>query len=127
MQVQGIDHATIRTPRLEQTRAFFEQVLGLRSGPAPSFAQRVVWLYADGRDVVHLVAAEASQAPATVGSINHFALRVADYEGALAELKAKGVPFETDATPGGELRQIYLTDPNGVRIELNCPGPGARR
>ena len=125
MQVTGIDHATIKTPKLEETRAFFEQVLGLAVGPTPDFAMPVIWLYAGGHDVVHLVEARTEQAPSEVASINHFALRIADYDQAIAALKKAGVAFDTEATPGGELKQIYLTDPNGVRIELNCPGPGA--
>jgi catechol 2,3-dioxygenase-like lactoylglutathione lyase family enzyme len=124
MRVLGIDHATIKTPLMAETRAFFEQVLGLTAGPAPAFDHPVCWLYAEGRDVVHIVGAERSQAPSQSASINHFALRIGDYEGAVAELRRSGVAFETDTTPGGELRQIYVTDPNGVRVELNCPGEG---
>jgi catechol 2,3-dioxygenase-like lactoylglutathione lyase family enzyme len=122
MQVLGIDHATIKTPKFEATRAFFEQVLGLKQGPTPAFKMRVCWLYAGGHDVVHLIEADEAQTPSEAASINHFALRIADYDQAVADLKAKGVAITTAATPGNELKQIYLTDPNGVRIELNCPG-----
>jgi len=125
MQVLGIDHATIRTPKLDETRSFFERVLGLKTGPTPAFKERVIWLYsAEGHDVVHLIEAKAKQAPSASSSINHFALRIADYDRTVAELQAQGIAIETEATPGNELRQIYLTDPNGVRIELNCPGRG---
>src|SRR4051812_43185306 len=124
MRVCDLDHAAIKTWRLEQTRAFFVEVLGLKVGPRPDFAFRGYWLYAGDRDVVHLVETEAPKAPSAVASINHFALRVADFDAALAHLTARGVPFETEETPGGELRQLYLTDPNGVRIELNAPGGG---
>jgi catechol 2,3-dioxygenase-like lactoylglutathione lyase family enzyme len=126
MKVLGIDHATIKTAKLDETRAFFEDVLGLKVGATPDFDMPVCWLYAGGRDVVHLIGAGTPQAPSSQASINHFALRIADYDQAIATLNAKGVPFETETTPGGELKQIYITDPNGVRIELNCPGPGSR-
>lgn len=122
MQVLGIDHATIKTPNLDETRRFFEEVLGLKVGPAPAFDHPVYWLYAGGRDVVHIVGAESPQKESQSASINHFALRIGDYDGAVSELNQRGVPFDTDTTPGGELRQIYLKDPNGVLIELNCPG-----
>lgn len=127
MRVLGIDHATIRTAKLDETRIFFEEVLGLKVGPRPDFDFPVYWLYAEDRDVVHLVEATAQQTPSTQASINHFALRVADYNQAMAALQAKGIPFDTATTPGGELKQIYITDPNGVRIELNCPGPGSQQ
>lgn len=122
MRVLGVDHAAIKTWRLEQTRAFFVEVLGLKVGPRPAFAVRGYWLYAGDKDVLHLVETEAPKAPSAVAAIHHVALRVADFDAALAHLTARGVPFELDETPGGELRQCCLTDPNGVRIELNAPG-----
>jgi catechol 2,3-dioxygenase-like lactoylglutathione lyase family enzyme len=124
MQVLRIDHATIFTPKLDETRAFFEDVLGLTVGPRPAFQGNVCWLYAGGRDVVHLVETDTAKEPSPSASINHFALRIADYDQALADLTSKQIAFETETTPGGELRQIYVTDPNGVRIELNSPGTG---
>jgi catechol 2,3-dioxygenase-like lactoylglutathione lyase family enzyme len=124
MQVLRIDHATIFTPKLDETRAFFENVLGLSVGPRPDFQGRICWLYAGGRDVVHLVETESAKQPSPSASINHFALRIADYDQAVADLTSKGIAFETETTPGGELKQIYVMDPNGVRIELNAPGGG---
>ncbi len=122
MEVIGLDHAAIKTARLEETRRFFEETLRLRVGPRPDFDFPGYWLYAGDRDLVHLVETEDAKGPSKAASINHFALRVADIDAAAAELRARGVAFERDDTPGGELRQLYITDPNGVRIELNAPG-----
>jgi catechol 2,3-dioxygenase-like lactoylglutathione lyase family enzyme len=124
MHVLDIDHAAIKTTRLEETLTFFVEVLGLRVGPRPNFKFNGAWLYADDKDVVHLVETEHDKLPSPAASINHFALRVADFDAALVRLRNLGVPFETDTTPGGELRQVYVTDPNGVRVELNAPGAG---
>jgi catechol 2,3-dioxygenase-like lactoylglutathione lyase family enzyme len=122
MRILDIDHAAIKTTRLEETRAFYVEVLGLRVGPRPAFDFDGAWLYAGDKDVVHLIETEHDKRPSPAASINHFALRVADFDAALARLRALGTPFETDTTPGGELRQVYVTDPNGVRVELNAPG-----
>ncbi|CAN5326267.1 VOC family protein [soil metagenome] len=124
MRVLDIDHAAIKTTRLDETLTFFVEVLGLRVGPRPDFKFDGAWLYAGEKDVVHLVETEHDKLPSPAASINHFALRVADFDTALAKLQELGVPFETDITPGGELRQIYVSDPNGVRVELNAPGAG---
>ena len=121
MRVLDIDHAAIKTARLAETRAFFVEVLGLRVGPRPAFDFAGTWLYAGDKDVVHLVEAEHDKLPSPAASINHFALRVADFDKALERLRDLGVPYEMDTTPGRELRQIYVTDPNGVRVELNAP------
>ncbi len=122
MHVLGIDHAAIKTARLAETQAFFVEVLGLRVGPRPAFDFAGAWLYAGDKDVVHLVETEHDKLPSPAASINHFALRVADFAKALERLRDLGVPYQMDTTPGGELRQIYVTAPNGVRVELNAPG-----
>ena len=122
MHVLGIDHAAIKTARLAETQAFFVEVLGLRVGPRPAFDFAGAWLYAGDKDVVHLVETEHDKLPSPAASINHFALRVADFDKALERLRDLGVPYQMDTTPGGELRQIYVTAPNGVRVELNAPG-----
>src|SRR5689334_18058758 len=62
MQVVALDHAAIKTDRLEETRRFFEEVLGLRVGPRPDFDFPGYWLYAGDRDVVHLVETDSGKA-----------------------------------------------------------------
>lgn len=47
--ILGIDHAAIKTARLEETQIFSVQVLGLRVGPRPSFGFNGAWLYADDK------------------------------------------------------------------------------
>jgi catechol 2,3-dioxygenase-like lactoylglutathione lyase family enzyme len=125
MQIRKLDHVAINTAKLAETQAFFVEVLGLTVGPRPQFDFNGVWLYAAGEDMVHLVEVDDPRAASTAAALNHFALRVIDYEQTVRSLQEAGVPFEAETTPGGELRQLYVTDPNGVRIELNAPGPGA--
>lgn len=125
MRVNRLDHVAIKTARLAQTQAFYETVLGLTVGPRPAFAFPGVWLYAGGEDVVHLVEVDDPRAASEQAALNHVALRIADHAAAIAHLQALGVPYEAKPTPGQELLQIYVTDPNGVRIELNVAGAGA--
>jgi catechol 2,3-dioxygenase-like lactoylglutathione lyase family enzyme len=125
MQVKRMDHAAIRTTKVAETQRFFETVLGLTAGPRPAFDFDGAWLYADGEDVVHLVAADADRVPSTQAALDHVALRIADHDAAIRRLEDLGIPYDARSTPGDELRQIFIFDPNGVRIELNTPGPGA--
>jgi len=55
MAIRGIDHINIGTHRLEETRAFFRDVLGLTEGWRPDFPFGGAWLYAGDGAVVHLV------------------------------------------------------------------------
>lgn len=120
--VRRLDHVAIKTRRLAESRDFYVEVIGLTLGPRPAFAFAGLWLYAGQDDVVHLVESDEDRADSVACGLNHFALQIADFDAARARLQDRGVPFETEVTPGGELKQIYVTDPNGVRVELNAPG-----
>jgi len=47
----------------------------------------------------------------------HFAIRVADLDGAVAELRGRGVPVG-DPSPVGPGRQTFVADPAGNTVEL---------
>jgi catechol 2,3-dioxygenase-like lactoylglutathione lyase family enzyme len=47
------------------------------------------------------------------------AFAASDFDALAARLAAAGVDAFLNETPDGALRQLFITDPNGVRIELN--------
>ena len=121
MSVGVLDHFNIRTRNLAATVRFYEDVLGLEKGPRPNFAFPGAWLYSEGRAVVHLVdvsPTDEAQKPDS-GVVHHVAFASRDFRGMKQRLQAQGVDFESREVPGGELWQIFVTDPNGVMIELN--------
>ena len=124
--IQSLDHVNIRTADLARTRAFFIDVLGLEEGWRPPFPFPGAWLYADGKDVVHLVGVEAPLGESAASSLDHFAFDIADYDEALRRVKATGLRFYELATPGTTVRQIFVKDANGVTIELNFKGAAPR-
>jgi catechol 2,3-dioxygenase-like lactoylglutathione lyase family enzyme len=117
--ISGLNHANILTARLDETVDFFVRVLGLEIGPRPDFPFDGAWLYAGGQPVIHLVTRE--QAPGASGALDHVAFTVADLDAALGRFDALGVRYRASAIPSGFGRQAFLTDPNGVRIELTEP------
>jgi catechol 2,3-dioxygenase-like lactoylglutathione lyase family enzyme len=118
--ISSLDHVNIRTAELDRTRAFFRDVLGLTEGWRPPFPFNGAWLYAGGRDVVHLVEVERPAQPSAGSSLDHFAFATDDYEDAIRRLDAAGATYRTTTTPGTTTRQIFVTELNGVTIELNC-------
>ncbi len=56
MIIQKLDHYTLRTEHVEETRRFLEEVAGLRVGPRPAFQFPGYWLYAGDTPLVHLAA-----------------------------------------------------------------------
>lgn len=123
MAVETLEHYTIRCRDLEATRAFYDNALGLKPGPRPDFNVPGYWIYCGGVPVVHLVeagneAAEVSGQHAT-GPIDHIAFRGTDRERMREHFSNLGLDFEENSVPGGRLHQIFLHDPDGIRIELN--------
>ncbi|RAK52867.1 VOC family protein [Phenylobacterium deserti] len=119
MTIRTVDHVNIATQDLTATRDFFVDVLGMAEGPRPPFDFRGYWLYADGRPIVHVQEAPAPVGPSTKSALNHVAFEIADYDAMIDRLETAGLTYVAKAVPGSDARQIFLFDPNGVRVELN--------
>ncbi|MDZ4777027.1 MAG: VOC family protein [Alphaproteobacteria bacterium] len=118
--ITGLNHANISTVKLEETRAFFVDVLGLKMGPRPDFPFAGAWLYVGDQAVLHIV--ERNKARTPDGALDHFSLTVGDFDAALAQLDSAGVPYVAQDIPDGFGRQAFLKDPNGVTVELTWTG-----
>lgn len=122
--VRGIDHINLRAPAelLEKLRRFYLDVIGLEEGPRPTFrsGSRGYWLYADGKPIVHLTTASDDDADApSTGRFNHVAFACADLSTTRSRLDAAGIPYRIDVVDTLEQVQLFLTDPAGIRVELN--------
>ena len=71
MTLHTPDHCAIRTTRLEETRRFYVDALGLEVGARPPLTVPGYWLYADGRPVVHLIECGARYAADVFGQPIH--------------------------------------------------------
>jgi catechol 2,3-dioxygenase-like lactoylglutathione lyase family enzyme len=126
MPVRGLEHVLVLTDDLEATRAFYCDVLGFEVGGRPALAFPGHWLYLDGSPCVHVAeraayaahAAEVGLARAT-GPIDHLAFAAEGHGSLLARIESAGVEVVSNDVPSAGIRQLFLDDPNGVRIELN--------
>ncbi len=118
--ITGLDHVNLRTGRLAETVAFFEEVLGLENRPEdrPDFGFSGAWLFAGDRAVVHLIETEADAEP-PAGALDHVAFRIDDFDGLLAELERRELPHRASGQPGNGVRQVFFREPNGVLIEIS--------
>lgn len=133
MQVSAIDHINIITDDLDGTAAFYEQVLGLTRGESPVAAATAgfkgAWLRdAAGNAIVHLVwkdperAFGADHIPGQpTAALHHVAFRCQGFAAAQERLSALGLEFRVNDGIAG-LRQIFVTDPNAINLELNFAG-----
>jgi hypothetical protein len=53
------------------------------------------------------------------GTIDHIALTCADFEGTKRRCEELGVDYRVNDRQFGDLRQVFITDPNEIRLELN--------
>ena len=119
MTIRGIDHINIGTPRLEETKRFFRDVLGLTEGWRPPFSFGGAWLYAGDTAVVHLVEIPEPKGPSADAALDHFAFRIDDLDGVVRRLDEAGIAYRLTDVPGSSTRQVFVRDLNGVNIELN--------
>jgi catechol 2,3-dioxygenase-like lactoylglutathione lyase family enzyme len=123
-----IHHVLVLTDDLDESRAFYADVLGLEVADRPPLAFAGLWLRLPGGEVcVHLAdrAEYHAHLPAlgmapVEGSLDHVAIRHEDYDELRARLEASGAEVVPNEVPG-VFRQLYVVDPNGVRLELNVP------
>ncbi len=116
-----LNHINIVTQKLDETRDFFVDVLGLSVGPRPDFPFPGHWLYAGGKAVVHLMSLDtAPGARGAISPLDHAAFEVADLNEAKRRLSERGIPFRENPIGPGR-GQLFLHDPNGVQIELGGP------
>ena len=132
MPLAFIEHFLIQSADIEATKDWWVNVLGLRVGPHPDFKFPVYWLYAGDRDVLHLTQGgsnvsdnrmkylgQSSQATEGSGVIDHIGFRATGLEATIAKLKSLGIDFKERQVNDQGLYQLFLFDPNGVKVELN--------
>jgi len=128
MGVQALEHVTIRCAQRQRTRDFYVELMGLTEGVRPDFPFRGHWLYLGGMPVVHLVEAadkgsawggEAGTPGGDTGAFDHIAFQGDDFEAMRARLTEAGLTFRERVVPGGQLKQLFVPDPEGVLVEIN--------
>lgn len=126
-----MQHYMLLAKDLEKTRAFYCDVLGLRSGDRPPFKFRGLWIYAGDVACIH-VAERASydetsrgdKNPADPndhgsGSVDHIAFAATDFDELVRSFERHGVKYRVTQVPGRPLRQLFVHDPDGIQIEIN--------
>jgi catechol 2,3-dioxygenase-like lactoylglutathione lyase family enzyme len=134
MSLSSLDHCSIRTVKLKETRDFYVDILGMDDGDRPEFPFPGNWLYVDGIAVVHLVGVDpddpsglqqylggdiSAEALDGSGAFDHIAFRAKDPEVLIQRLKDKSYPFRERQVPSMDLFQVFVEDPNDITVELN--------
>ena len=135
--VRSLHHFAWRCRDCEETRHFYEDLLGLplvhviRADHVPSTGEYCPYVHIffqmrDGSYIAFFDLGDnliAEPSPNTPAWVNHLALRVdsrADLLAAKARLEAAGVEV-LGITDHHIIHSIYFFDPNGIRLELTTP------
>lgn len=132
MPLSHLEHFLIQSTDIEATRNWYVEVLGLKEGYHPDFKFPVVWLYIGDKDVIHITQGgkdvgdnrrqylgQQSDALHGSGVVDHLAFRCTGLQDMMEHLRRKNVQFRQRMVSDQGLFQLFLIDPNGVKIELN--------
>ena len=132
MPLTKLDHFLVQTEDIDRTADWYEKVLGMHRGHTPDFKFPVVWMYIGEQDVVHITqggknvsenrkAYLGQQSTETYGSgaVDHVAFRASGLRETIAHLTACDVDFKQRQVDDQGLYQLFVLDPNGIKIELN--------
>ena len=133
MPLSRIQHYLIAADDPDATRDWYRDVLGMTEGPHPDFGFPVHWMYVEGDDVVHIgpnaanagaiqkqyLGRTSANAGAGTGAVDHIAFRATDLPAMMERLEHHQVPFTQRRANAQALYQLFLTDPNGIKVELN--------
>ena len=148
MEATGVTHIGICVSDMDMSLAFYRDALGMKvlgdratdpseGGRLHNYKHRrktrrwVSLSYGEGASPTLTLTSHPSEAPDgqpilldQVG-ITHFSFAVKDVRGLAEELVAKGVelggPIEAFTNEKGEIRSIYVRDPDGILVQFNTP------
>jgi catechol 2,3-dioxygenase-like lactoylglutathione lyase family enzyme len=133
MPLSHIEHYLVAADDMAKTRDWYCAVLGMEEGAHPDFGFPVHWLYLNGCDVVH-IGPSAKQAGENqraylgrtsqdtgsgTGAIDHIAFRATGLKSTMAQLRSQGIEFKERRASSQSLYQLFMYDPNGIKVELN--------
>jgi catechol 2,3-dioxygenase-like lactoylglutathione lyase family enzyme len=128
MAITEMQHYMVLSKDLEKTRAFYCDVLGLRTGPRPPFDFEGLWIYVGNVAAVHVATQTSYEVSGRVeaagkrhgsGSVDHIAFAANNYDELIASFDRHGVRYRATQVPGSDLRQLFVHDPDGIQIEIN--------
>lgn len=119
----SLGHVTVRSADFDLTERFYCDLLGLRIGPRPAIAVPGRWFYIGDRAVLNVLPRTAEAATGAGGAFDHFALNAGDLPAFQKRFETAGQHFVSRRLAGSDTWQVFLTDPDGVRVELSFQMP----
>ena len=133
MALKTFEHVLILADDVDKTKDFYVDILGLNIGYRPNFQFKGYWLYLDENPkaaCIHLAMrkqdtgqdyyiGKKDDVKSGSGAIDHVAFNADDIEGMKAKLEKISIEYTHRKVPGFPLEQLFIMDPDGVKVELN--------
>ena len=141
MAIKRLDHINVISHDIKATQDFYCSIIGLVTCSTITNNSRTesVDLYIPGQDiaVIHVRSAkrenlqpnfevfasldENNNGRFSTGALDHFCLMMdaVDYPLMLSTLKENNINFQTYDHGNNKMKQIWVLDPNGIRVELS--------
>ena len=138
MPLTELNHYFVRSKDLEASRRFYCEVLGFEEMTRPSFPFPGYWLGVNGKVQVHMgldgipeadmyyFGTTVNSAKDNAGVVDHIAFQATDPEGFAMRLRSRGIPQRERYIEEIRLFQLFITDPDGLVLEINFPGTNAK-
>lgn len=129
MPLTRIEHFMVLAEDMDRSRDFY-LALGFEDGFRPDLGFEGYWLYLGNVPCVHIAdkrsylarqGAWGDEDPGDVrggARVDHIAFNGQGFDAMVQRLRSLGVEHRTNEVPGG-LRQLFVFDPDGVKIEMN--------
>jgi len=117
--IVGMNHFTIVAEDERKTLDFYVGLLGLRVGHRPDLGFPGAWLYAGGPQAVLHMFFERPMPATRTGVIDHLAFSATGLKDVKARFDAAGIAYDLRRQPGAGTWQLFSTDPNGAKVELD--------
>jgi catechol 2,3-dioxygenase-like lactoylglutathione lyase family enzyme len=126
-----MEHVLVLSDDINASREFYTTIVGLQLGARPPLEFPGFWLYAGATPCLHLADRQSYLAhaerlglsvmhePTGRGPVDHIAFNASDYDAVCARVQRSGLSAVRNTVAGGAIRQLFLDDPNGVRVEIN--------
>jgi catechol 2,3-dioxygenase-like lactoylglutathione lyase family enzyme len=128
-----LEHFLVMTDDVDGTRDFYRDVLGFQEGFRPELGFLGHWLYLGDTPAIHIadwttytahsnrLGIPVTKPASGTGPLDHVAFNAEgrNYEALRARLEQNGLAFHPHDSLAIGLRQIFLEDPNGLKLELN--------
>ena len=133
MTLKTFEHVLILADDVDKTKDFYVNILGLNIGYRPDFPFKGYWLYLDENPkaaCIHLAMrkqdtgqdyyiGKKDDVKSGSGAIDHVAFNADDIESMKEKLEKISIEYTHRKVPGFPLEQLFIMDPDGVKVELN--------